>query len=140
MFIHWYQYRPGPRVDRESKKEKLQNKMAYGIEDPVKEYRKKKKDDEKKPNPKDRFEELEKEINERESFLADMTRIGQGQLLLRAQLSQFFANGFYSEQLSMPIFTKIAHKLYKRCIITLFCNKYLDKIAKSWTKNRILEI
>ena len=80
MFIPWYQYRPGPRVDRENKKEKLQNKMAYGIEDPVKEYRKKKKDDEKKPNPKDRFEELEKEISERESFLADMTRIGQGQL------------------------------------------------------------
>ena len=54
--------------------------MAYGVEDPVKQYRKKKKDEVKKPNPKDRFDELEKEINERESFLADMTRIGQGQL------------------------------------------------------------
>ena len=52
--------------------------MAYGVEDPVKQYRKKKKDEVKKPNPKDRFDELEKEINERENFLADMTRIGQG--------------------------------------------------------------
>ena len=29
--------------------------MAYGVEDPVTQYRKKKKDESKKPDPKDRY-------------------------------------------------------------------------------------
>ena len=51
------QFRPGPVIDRNEKKEKLQNKMAFGVENPLDQYRIKKKAVERtsKPNPKDRF-------------------------------------------------------------------------------------
>ena len=38
------QYRPKPIVNREENIEKFQNKLTYGVEDPVKIYRQKKKD------------------------------------------------------------------------------------------------
>ena len=51
------QFRPGPVVDRDDKKEKLQNKMAFGVENPVDQYRKKKATEKSsKPSPKDRFD------------------------------------------------------------------------------------
>lgn len=68
--------------------------MAFGMENPVEIYRKKKQN-EKVPEPKDRFWilfcvkkswilnfrflELEAEIHEREMFLREMTAVGQGQ-------------------------------------------------------------
>ena len=49
------QYRPKPIINREENIEKFQNKLTYGVEDPVKIYRQKKK--EVKPEkPVDRLE------------------------------------------------------------------------------------
>lgn len=51
------QYRPKPIVNREENIEKFQNKLTYGVEDPVKIYRQKKK--EAKPEkPIDRLETI----------------------------------------------------------------------------------
>jgi len=84
------QYRPKPIINREENIEKFQNKLTYGVEDPVKIYRQKKK--EVKPEkPVDRFLELEKEISEREQFLNEMTSIGQGQkynAIIKGEISQ----------------------------------------------------
>ena len=38
------QYRPKPIINREENIEKFQNKLTYGVEDPVKIYRQKKKE------------------------------------------------------------------------------------------------
>ena len=96
-------YRGGPIINREDKKIKLQNKMAFGIEDPLKEYRQRKKNT-PLPTPVDRyntfvtfkinkklilflrFSELENEIKERREFLEEMEALGQGPKY-RAQIS-----------------------------------------------------
>ena len=46
-------FRPKPIIDRDAQKERFQNKLSYGIENPVEEYRKKKKAL-KLPEPSDR--------------------------------------------------------------------------------------
>ena len=51
------QYRPKPIVNREENIEKFQNKLTYGVEDPVKIYRQKKKDV-KPEKPIDRYVRL----------------------------------------------------------------------------------
>ena len=47
-------YHGKPLINRDEKKEKFQNKMAYGVEDPVIEYRKMKQNEKPKPEPIDR--------------------------------------------------------------------------------------
>merc|ERR1712227_1012267 len=71
--------------------EKFQNKLAYGVEDPVQIYREQKEKNKiEKPKPVDRFVELEKEIKDREEFLNEMESLGQGQKYrgqIRAEIS-----------------------------------------------------
>ena len=50
----------GPKIDRNDLKEKFQNKLAYGVEDPVQIYREQKaKNKTEKPKPTDRWEIFE---------------------------------------------------------------------------------
>ncbi|CBY32708.1 unnamed protein product [Oikopleura dioica] len=74
------QYRGGIVVNRDHLKDQFVNKLAFGMEDPVREYRKMKAKEQQAPKqePKDRFIELENEIKDREEFLASMEKIGQG--------------------------------------------------------------
>ncbi|KAK9885526.1 hypothetical protein WA026_011019 [Henosepilachna vigintioctopunctata] len=70
---------PKPTVNREEEKSRLQNAMAYGKDGPPKQIIKKPMP--KKPQrfkPSQRFDELVQEIKEREDWLDEMTKLGQG--------------------------------------------------------------
>ncbi|CAG5104668.1 Oidioi.mRNA.OKI2018_I69.chr1.g1436.t1.cds [Oikopleura dioica] len=75
------QYRGGVCVNRDHLKDQFVNKLAFGMEDPVREYRKMKAKELQAPKKEaaDRFTELENEIKEREEFLKSMEKLGQGQ-------------------------------------------------------------
>merc|ERR1712137_930010 len=72
------QYRPKPIVNREENIEKFQNKLTYGVEDPVKIYRQKKKEAKPEKLLID-FWNWKKKYPNVNNFLNEMTSIGQGQ-------------------------------------------------------------
>ena len=85
------QYRGGIVVNRDHLKDQFVNKLAFGMEDPVREYRKMKAKEQQAPKqePKDRFIELENEIKDREEFLASMEKIGQGKKSSKSKINNF---------------------------------------------------
>ncbi|XP_071960295.1 UPF0193 protein EVG1 homolog [Antedon mediterranea] len=72
-------YLPGPSRNLEREKNRLQNFMAYGEDLKITEKRKKEVLKPPEPQPEaDRFDELQEEIYERQSFLKEMEGLGQG--------------------------------------------------------------
>lgn len=82
------QYVPKPIRSLEREKERLCNLMAYGEEV---EMPKKRKQVKPPPSPKDRFDEIQEEIAERQNFLDEMIKLGQGEkyrAVISTQISQ----------------------------------------------------